>query len=339
MLKSVFYITMTVLLIAAYPVFPAAIDNEQSIKVTRGGTHNMLGVLVADEQTDEGNQIVVFTVIKNSAAEKAGIQKDDILLEINGREIESARDLSLDAKKWREKDVLSIKLSRQNKIMTVKATISTLENPGTMIIFSGDGHESDEDSLIETFFYRDTDESGKGQEKERQLSLMVNTEGTPQPGAASTFMSKNKGTYLGVEAETLSPQLAAYFGVKSGVLLETVYEDSPAEKAGLKAGDVITSINKREVADFEDLMRILDYYNPGETVTAKIMRQGSKKTREVTLGDKPAHFSWPGNQEGFRMDGLRQLRMHLPKLRKNMFILRKELRKLSGNRLHEFYLI
>ena len=52
----------------------------------------------------------------------------------------------------------------------------------------------------------------------------------------------------------MTPELAAYFGVKDGVLVSTVGADSPAAKAGIKAGDVITAVNDKPVADADALV-------------------------------------------------------------------------------------
>ena len=60
---------------------------------------------------------------------------------------------------------------------------------------------------------------------------------------------------LGVSAEEVSGQLAAYFGVESGVLVRQVDEDSAAAKAGVKAGDVITAVNGKAVKDAGELRR------------------------------------------------------------------------------------
>jgi serine protease Do len=60
---------------------------------------------------------------------------------------------------------------------------------------------------------------------------------------------------LGVTVQTLSTQLADYFGAKDGVLVTAVADDSAASRAGIRAGDVITSINGEHVHSSEDLVR------------------------------------------------------------------------------------
>lgn len=98
-----------------------------------------------------------------------------------------------------------------------------------------------------------------------------------------------KGGYLGVQVKDLSDQLQEYFEVKNGVLVEEVMKDSPAEKAGLKAGDVIVSINDRKLEDYHDLIRTVNFYNPEEKVTVSYVRKGDTEETKVVLGKKPAY--------------------------------------------------
>jgi C-terminal processing protease CtpA/Prc len=68
-------------------------------------------------------------------------------------------------------------------------------------------------------------------------------------------------------------------------------KDSPAEKAGLKAGDVITSIGDRKIEDSEDLVRTINYYNPNEEIEVVFHRKGQEKEVTAILDKKPA-YSW-----------------------------------------------
>jgi serine protease Do len=87
---------------------------------------------------------------------------------------------------------------------------------------------------------------------------------------------------LGVRVETLTPQLADYFGTKEGVLVTTVDEDSPAAKAGLKAGDVITALNGRPIEDSGDLHRTLRRRD-GDELSIEIVRDRKAQTLKGKL--------------------------------------------------------
>ena len=89
-------------------------------------------------------------------------------------------------------------------------------------------------------------------------------------------------TRLGVGVQQLTPQLAEFFGAKDGVLVTSVDEGSAARTAGLKAGDVVTSIDGRAVAGTNDFARRLSSAS-GE-VTLTIVRDKKEQTLKVRLG-------------------------------------------------------
>ena len=97
--------------------------------------------------------------------------------------------------------------------------------------------------------------------------------------------------YLGVQIQGLDGQLADYFGAKDGgVLVTEVVENSPAEKAGLKAGDVILSVAGEEVKDSGDLVEEIRGHKPDSKVALNIIRKNTKRKMRVTLGEAPHTF-------------------------------------------------
>ena len=77
---------------------------------------------------------------------------------------------------------------------------------------------------------------------------------------------------LGISIDSLSPQLAEYFGTKEGVLVSSVTDSSAAAKAGLKAGDVITNFNGSTINDPQDVRRRIQSLNDGDEFTLTVMR-------------------------------------------------------------------
>jgi S1-C subfamily serine protease len=92
---------------------------------------------------------------------------------------------------------------------------------------------------------------------------------------------------LGVSADTVSGQLATYFGVESGVLVREVDETSAAAKAGVKAGDVITAVNGKAVRDAGELRRAVIEATEGDTkeVTLSVTRDKKPITLKATIDD------------------------------------------------------
>jgi membrane-associated protease RseP (regulator of RpoE activity) len=92
----------------------------------------------------------------------------------------------------------------------------------------------------------------------------------------------SRGGRLGITVDNLSPQLAEYFGTKEGVLVTSVQDASAGAKAGLKAGDVITSVNGSAVNDPADLRRRLQNVDEGQEFTISVTRD----KKPVTLQGK-----------------------------------------------------
>ena len=102
--------------------------------------------------------------------------------------------------------------------------------------------------------------------------------------------------WLGIGIQDLDKDLADSFGLKSvkGVLVTGVSEKSPADKAGLEQGDVIVSLDGKPVADTADLRNRVAMIRPGSTAELIVIRDGRKKTIEVTIGEQPADFAAMG---------------------------------------------
>ena len=108
---------------------------------------------------------------------------------------------------------------------------------------------------------------------------------------ASELRTSGKVTrgWLGVSLQPLTPELATSFGVKEskGALVADVTADSPASRAGLKSGDVITGFNGKKIEDPSALARAVGLAKPGDTSKLSVWRDRQEKTIEIKLGDMP----------------------------------------------------
>jgi S1-C subfamily serine protease len=95
-------------------------------------------------------------------------------------------------------------------------------------------------------------------------------------------MSRGSGR-LGITVETLSPQLAEYFGTKDGVLVKSVQDNSTASKIGIRAGDVITSVNGSTIDDAAELRRQLQALKDGQEVAIGVVRDKKAQTLKGKL--------------------------------------------------------
>jgi serine protease Do len=117
---------------------------------------------------------------------------------------------------------------------------------------------------------------------------------------------------LGVTAQTITGDIAQSLGLSSvnGALVSDVEDGSPADRAGLRQGDVILTVNGREVADSNDLRNAIAGTQPGTTVDVGIVRDGRKQTVKATLAElrtskEPGQDSGEPGQTGQGRFGLR----------------------------------
>jgi serine protease Do len=91
--------------------------------------------------------------------------------------------------------------------------------------------------------------------------------------------------FLGIIGADLTPELAGQFGYESteGALVNEVLEESPADEANLKAGDIITTWKGQEVNDFAHLRRMVAATEPGAEVKVKIWREGKERTLTIEV--------------------------------------------------------
>jgi serine protease Do len=95
----------------------------------------------------------------------------------------------------------------------------------------------------------------------------------------------------------LSGAVNRVYGFKTGVLVQQVVHGGPSDKAGLKAGDVITTIDGRSVKDGDDLVNEITSRRPGSSVRLGYMRDGKQMDATVTIGDLDKVFAEAENQQ------------------------------------------
>ncbi|HET7697522.1 MAG TPA: PDZ domain-containing protein [Vicinamibacterales bacterium] len=257
------------LVLAAGAGAPAPVMAQDRDTLTRAfaiagrGAH--IGIAVEELDDAAAKQmkgVRVDTVSPNGPADKAGIKAGDVITEFDGERVRSTLQFSrLVTETPPGRDVPMV-LSRNGQRMNV--TVSP--EPRTW---------SDD------FGLRMLDVP-----RAMRVPRPAVPPAPPRPPAAGPepfdfpgLLRFGGGRRLGVTVEGLDDQLAAYFGVKEGVLVKSVLADSAAQKAGIKAGDVITALNGSKVYDASDLNRALDRIDSSGEFTAEIVRD--KKTQAV----------------------------------------------------------
>jgi S1-C subfamily serine protease len=141
--------------------------------------------------------------------------------------------------------------------------------------------------------------------------------------------------YLGVRIENVSNELGEYFGVEEGegVLVLEVVDDSPADLAGLEAGDVIVEIDGRKMFSTDKLVSYIGDCKPGKDVEVTFKRKRRTRMVEVELGEKEGPDledleELEGDIEVYHMD-MEDLQEELQNLREDLEELREEIQNIK----------
>lgn len=97
-----------------------------------------------------------------------------------------------------------------------------------------------------------------------------------------------KRPYIGITGVAVDEKTAKNYSIPTGIYVYSTEKDSPAEKAGLQKGDIITHIEGTEVKDINELNKVKNKSKIGDTVTLKIYRDGEEKEIQIVLGETPS---------------------------------------------------
>jgi len=205
--------------------------------------------------------VVIGKVIPDSPAAKAGLKENDVVTEINGQRVEGAAQFRRMIREIPAGRTVQLGVWRDGRAQTISVTL------------------------------------GKSEEGRHAMRMLA-----PSPGIYSFHMPEIppippmewNGTMilggqprLGVDAEDLSGQLGNFFGAPDGegILVREVHEGSPAEKAGVKAGDVIVSINGERIRSIGELREKLSAKRDEKDRTVKlgVLRNKSEVSLTVEL--------------------------------------------------------
>jgi serine protease Do len=127
--------------------------------------------------------------------------------------------------------------------------------------------------------------------------------------------------WLGVSIQPVNAELAKQFGLKDekGILVSDVTEESPADKAGIKRGDVIVEYNGTQIAEPALLRNLAAGTAPGTEVSLKLLRDGKLHSTKVTVGELPVSLQKIGKEYDNLLKGV-QVQDLTPEIRKELNI-------------------
>lgn len=260
----------------------ARVQPRRAFDMVMGGSR--IGVSIRDVEEGDAKAgggalrgVVVDDVTAGGPADKAGIRKGDVIAEFDGERVRSARQLRRLVQETPAGRTVQAALVRDGQKTTVSIT------PDERGEFSFEGL-ADLGDMARSFRYRYRTPPPPPAPAAPPDAPSAPVPSTPRvapappvpptPPALWDFdgMFDPGGTRLGMSVSSLTPQLADHFGAKGGVLVTSVDADSSAAKAGLEAGDVITSINGTAVADPRDLRRRIQRLNDADEFTLDVVR-------------------------------------------------------------------
>lgn len=230
----------------------------RSVFIGSIGGRARLGVSIREVTAEKARELklpgeygaLVTEVTEDSPAAKAGLQEDDVILKFDGERVRSASHLNRLVRETPAGRSVTLQVSRSGQTRSLTAELEEREAHFRM---------------------------PRIRVPEVDVRVMPGLRGF------------DRRARLGITADNLTAQLADYFGVQQGegVLVREVLTGTPAEKGGLKAGDVIVRVDEEEVGSVSQLRRALaEATREKEKLTVTVIRDRKQQALEVEI-DRP----------------------------------------------------
>ena len=245
-------------------------ESDDDVQVFPGFGGGWLGVGVSEVspttvkelKLPEERGALLGRIVPDSPAAKAGLQEKDVVLEINGQRVEGSDQFRRMIREIPTGRTANLTIWRDGRTLNVKVTIGK-QDMNNLKVLSGNP---------KAFEF-----------KMPALPAMPDMSGLNQ---LHTFSLVSPGQpILGIDAESLQGDFGLYFGAPEGegVLVRGVFGDSPAAKAGLKVGDVITSLNGERVRSASELREKLLTRHDEKAIQLGILRNKAELSLSVQL--------------------------------------------------------
>jgi serine protease Do len=210
--------------------------------------------------------VLLGRIVPDSPAAKAGLKDNDVITEINGQRVEGEAQFRRMVHEIPAGRSAQFTIWRDGRSQTINVTLGKSEEHGNMWF----------KSAPRAFSF--------------QLPKIEIPEVAPMPGMDWGYGVMAGGRpRLGIDAEDLSGQFGTYFGAPDGegVLVREVNSGTPAEKAGVKSGDVITSLDGERIRSLGDLREKLAAKRDAKTVKLGLLRNKSEMSLTVEMPPAP----------------------------------------------------
>jgi serine protease Do len=271
---------------AAHAQSPARATASRALEVlgTRG---SQIGASIRDVDDDDAKGarlaaqtgVVIEDVAEESPAAKAGLKKGDVVVEFDGERVRSVRQFTRLVQETPAGRKTQASVMRDGQ--KVNLTVEPRESNGFNLFGDLDAVRAFGDLGRDFNFAVPVPPAPPARPARPGIPAPPAPPAAPFPDM-ETFIWRS-GNGLGITTGDLSDQLAAYFGTKEGVLVTSVADNSAAAKAGVKAGDVITSFNGTDVTAPSDLRRRVQRLQDGDEFTVGVVRDKKALTLKGKL--------------------------------------------------------
>jgi serine protease Do len=240
--------------------------------------------------------VAVEKVMENSPAAAAGIMDNDVIVRLNGEEITSTRKLTRLISEIAPDHQVSLTVLRNGHEKDIKATLGKRQGP----MFENGNFSVAIPEIDKLKLEKELKDMPELKEKLKGLkgdAPMVFGDGDD---GKNFVWRTGERRQIGISVYPLTKQLSENMGVEGGVLVSSVREDSPAARAGLKAGDVIVEVGGKAVKNNMDLIRAIGDKKDGD-VQITFVRDRNRQTISVTpeaAKDSGFFFQNDGDDDG-----------------------------------------
>jgi hypothetical protein len=255
-------------------------NDDDNLQMFMGSGGGWLGVGVSEVSADkvkalklpEERGALLGKIVPDSPAAKAGLKEKDVVLEINGQRIEGTEQFRRVIREIPAGRTANLTVWRDGRTQNIKVTVGKQEADNMKMFVDGP----------KSFAF-----------KMPGMPVMPDLSGLEH---LRTFSMVSPGRpLLGIDAENLEGDFGNYFGAPDGegVLVRGVFANSAAAKAGLKVGDVITSLNGQRIHNSSELREKLLTSREGKSIKLGVLRNKSELTLSVELPqqkDEEEHF-------------------------------------------------
>jgi PDZ domain-containing secreted protein len=263
------------------------------------GSGSYLGVYLEEVTPERAKELglseergaMVSRVVEGSPAEKAGLKENDCIVSFNDRRIDSVGELQRLLSETPAGRNVKLEVVRGGSRQTITAAMSKRASSFAYAFnapeWNGQAWAQTEEGRKQLEENRKQMEAWRKQYQDQLRQHQDEFKNMPNFGNFNFDGPGNfvyfSGFRLGISAESLTNQLAEFFGVKDGhgVLVASVKEESPAARGGLKAGDVIIAVDDQKIESLNTLVTALA--GKEGNVTLKIIRNHAEQTVTVTL--------------------------------------------------------